>query len=427
MNLKSLGLLLMLFYSLSSFANCRVHLDDLTSGVATKGYLDSTALDDPKGYELAKKGLIGWGLSAFIKPSVEAAKAHFELKEAEENLARMKAELEQTQDPDKKFVLEKAVKKGEEYLKTDINRDPLTKGMYLIADVPANFAELPAEEKLKIYRDLFPKVKVVYFSHETGEPIEITAEEKTIFDLSKLRTANLGVAGVWFSNPGWVLPKLRGVLKLDKETLGGSTYKNLKNQARKFEAKGYTFHFNYDFKKSLEKLRDQKRVGQDVDENRFRNPAVFNAAVQSYEAGRAFSVEMVDRHGNIKGGFVCFRYGNIVAINSVFYDPPNEDDVDMTGKTEEEKRAILERPLLDYAKITVLPLMDRLLATGVIEFIDMGMVSPYSKSLKAKYISRDEFLGMLAKLPAEDIAIDLSGTWKAPAGGAAVGGGSAKK
>lgn len=413
---KSFGLLFALVFSVSSFANCFEALKDLTKGVTTKGYLYSIPLDDPKGYELAKQGLIGWGLSSYIKPSVEAAKAHFDLTEAAKNVEKLKTELAANQDPNKAEDFQKAIEKGEEFLKTDINKDPLTKGMYLIAEVPANFESLSDEERKSIYRKLFSKVKVVYFHHQTGEPIEVTDEEKTIFDLSMLRTANLGIAGIWFSHPGWVLPKLRGVLKLDKETLGGSTYKNLKNQARKYEAKGYKFHFNHDFEESLNKLADQKRVGQDVDENRFRQAAVFNAALQSYKNGKAFSVEMVDRNGEIKGGFVGYRFGNIIAINSVFYDPPNEEDVDLTGKTEEEKKAILARPLLDFAKVPVLALIDRLQAAGI-EFIDMGMVSPYSKGLKAKYISQEEFLGMLNKLPKDDVAIDLSGTWKAPEGG----------
>ncbi len=417
--LKAAGLLLAFVVSSSSFANeCSKHLRDITKGIATKGYLYSIPLDDPRGYDLAKQGLIGWGLSAFIKPSVEAAKAHFDLKEAEENLAKLKVEQENNKDPKKAEALKLAVEKGEEFLKTDINKDPLTKGMYLIADVPENFASMPEEERKQVYKDLFPKVKVVYFHHETGAPIEITEEEKSVFDLSKLRTLHLGVAGVWFSNPGWVLPKIRGVLKMDKATIGGNTYKNLKGQARKYEGKGYTYHFNYNFEKSLQMLRDQKRVGQDVEENRFRQPAVFNAAIQSYKNGKAFSVEMVDRHGNIKGGFVCFRYGNIISINSVFYDPPNEEDVNLEGKTEEEKKEILETPLLDFAKVPVLALMDRLQAAGI-EFIDMGMVSPYSHKLKTRYISQAEFLGMVNKLPQEELAIDVTGAWKAPLGGPA--------
>lgn len=421
MKLKAFALLVAVFVSVPSFAGCIDYLKDYSQGVTTKGYVSAAPINDPRGYEFQKSGLIGWGLSTYIKPSIEAAKAHYELKEAAANVAKTKGDLEKETDPEKKKKLEAQIKKGEDFLKTDINKDPLTKGMYLIADVPANFDDLSNEEKLKIYKEIFPKSKAIYFHHETGNLVEVSEEQKKVFDLDRLIVDYLGIAeGTWFSFPGWVFPKIRGALVLDKETIGGSTYKNLKNQARKFERLGYTFHFNYNFRKSLEMARDQARIGQSVDENRFKRfPALFEATLKNYEIGRAFSVDMVDRHGNIKGGIICIRNGNIVAINTIFYDPPNEEDVNLQGKTEEEIKEILARPLLDYAKIVVLPLIDRLKETGVIEFIDMGMVSPYSRSLKADYISSDQFLGLLAKLPKDDLNINLSGTWKAPQGGSA--------
>lgn len=431
MKLKALGLLFTLVFSTSSFAD--ICSDHLAGGIAVKGYLDSTALDDPKGYELAKQGMIGWNLTIYIKSSIEAAKHHFELKEAEDNLAKLKEKLAANQDPSKEEDLKKQVATGEEFVKTDINKDPLTKGAYLIADVPENFESLSKEEKLKIYKELMPTAKLVYFpvnvdkegknkygltfKNEALDPIEISIEARKKIDLEKSSVMPLSVSGVAFRNPGWVLPELRGVLRLDQKTIGGETYKKLKGQARKFAAKGYTFHFNYDFKKSLEMLRDQPRVGQSIEDNRYQLPAVFNAAMKSYEQGRAFSVEMVDRYGKIKGGLICFRYGNIIAINSVFYDPPNEDDIEFKEHTEEQKKAVLKKPWLNYAKITVLPLIDRLLETGLISFIDFGMVSPYSDSLNAGYIFRDEFLDMKNKLPEEDVHINFSGTWTPPVGG----------
>lgn len=414
----------LLFSSAQSFAKmgnlgCDLSLlpFDFANRVAVRGFLGSNPrLDDARALEFSKIGLIGWSISVYVKPSIEAAKNHHDLVESRSLLAKKEEQLKSFEETlsllgsestgsvqetkqeyaEKVENLKKEIAQNKVTIKS-VDQAP-TKPLYLIADIPAHFSEMTKEQKLEWYQGIFAQNKLMFFSRHDQQPVEVTPLQRQIFDLSTVRVMENGILGTVFGNPGWAYPERRGVLKLEEETFKGSTYKKLRNQARNYEKAGDKFVFNSNFQEALETARDQERRGQSVEQSRYRIPAVFKKSMDFYKEGIAFSVEHRDKDNNLLGGLICFRYGNLITIDTVFY----KNDI-------------------GSAKVAALALIDRLMAAGI-KFIDMGMVTSYSESLKAMYVDSDminptEFEAMINALPQEHVEIDLSGEWKAPVAG----------
>lgn len=436
MTFKSLGLLTVLFLSISSahvWANeCDKSLMsfDISKRVGTRGFLASNpGLDDARAYDLSAEGFIGWTLSAYVRPSVEAAKAHHDLIESNEILDRKKAKLAEfeatedfvmIEDPQVLEAISAKIKEAKQEIEDDekkikMMKDPIMKPMYIIGELPEEYEQLQITDQMSdkekadvvskkraIYANLFRNSRLIHFSRHTGQPVDVTDEQRSFFDTSKAIPFSPDILGHRIGNPGWVFPEVRGVLPIEK-SLSGSTYKNLRNQARKLQTEGHRFVFNEDFIASLNMTRDQDRRGSSPEESRYKIPAVYNKSLEFYKEGKAFSVEIRDKNNKLKGGLLCFRYGNLVTIDTVFYDRKNPADLE-------------SRPDISYAKVAVLALMDRLKAVGI-TFIDMGMVTSYSDTLKAFYMESDEFLALVAKTPKGYIEIDVTGEWTPPAAG----------
>jgi hypothetical protein len=109
--------------------------------------------------------------------------------------------------------------------------------------------------------------------------------------------------------------------------------------------------------------------------------------------GLALSVEVYAPDGTMVGNSINFKIGNLVTGDTVYYDQKITSFIDDQGN---------ERKLdpIDWSKVVDVVTFDYMNAMGI-SFMDVGMVSNYSKSLKGRLIPRAEYLELISQLPNE--------------------------
>lgn len=356
------------------------------TGLTDRGFLGPVPEETSPAAEAYAQslGFMKWGLRIYIVPSIEAAKEHFWTQQRRSS---------QQENLPPKYIMAK---------------DPLMWGVYLIFPPPEGVSTRIS----KLYNRVSPKYLFnrlspsgVYYLYRDYEltpnpqdksPVSLTGDVQVMpLDPHLIQERITPESLVWVKaeeelgpflyQGGWFMPQVRGVLSLEP-LLESKTYKKLLREARTMARNGFRFRFNgdsrpMDFKLAVEKVRDQDRVGQIAGSSRYADEELFESMLQSYQDGHAFSVEVWTPQGELAAGAIGHVHGNLYSPDSIFYD-----------------QNLLGGQAINAAKIALIALLERTAQLGI-PFIDAGMVSPFTASLKGRLISREDFLSGIRSLP----------------------------
>ena len=225
-----------------------------------------------------------------------------------------------------------------------------------------------------------------------------TAKKMTNLEISLL----IKDEGDLFYQMGWFAPEVHGVIVVDDFT-SRSTAKDLRKFIKSLFNKGYRITFNQNPRMVIEEAGDQVRGQKETKgASRFKEETI-RTYEELIKAGKAYSIEIWHPTGILVGGTFGFISNGVVGGESVFY--PNPKDPDLLKlkelfKNDPRFAAYSSDPVLsksiDFAKVAVLTLMDALKANGI-DFMDAGMVTPFTKSMSGKYIWKEDFERLMGK------------------------------
>ena len=293
--------------------------------------------------------------------------------------------------------------------------DSLLKGVYVLG-VEESAVEFASDEdanqprrkvKGETMRQVLEKANgFVEFHPATGEvrhtPMSEIAKRLDFVPLTKIAPDKAAMGRHFFAHEGWAATKKRGILYYSEWEKSDAIQRSRK-LARQLTRLGYQIKYNGDYKKALEMARDQKRViiennvKRHEQNSRYHSKSLFEAAMQMYEKGMAFSVELYRPDGKMIAGSINFRNGNLIMGDTIFYD------IDETVYTDEQGKD-REVDAIEYAKLVDVLTMDYMAAAGV-KILDVGMVSPYSASIRANYFPRETYLQEIENLPKQPIEL----------------------
>lgn len=203
---------------------------------------------------------------------------------------------------------------------------------------------------------------------------------------------NIAQSSVLFGNR----PHYRVLAIADRKVVGINHVDALQNKNLRFiisrthtmlRDRGYRIVFNQRLEETITRLQNQQRRGQSLDMNRHRDPVVANNLRSAFAAGKAFNVLLIDPQDQIVAGNVGFVDDhNLFSPDSVFAD--NIDD----------------------AKVAYFSFVRYLKAHGI-EFLNAGMVTPFTASIGGYRVARAEFDQMIETLPSTKITLPTSG-WR---------------
>lgn len=316
---------------------------------------------------VAKEGIIWWYIRIFVVPSVEAAKAHAALE-----------------------------------------KDPLMQGVYLInsGKTAEETAALTNEKAGDVFKRMLANDQMYFFRVKDNLATQVVPPDYIAKNLTPENMAwdlDDPEHGPYIRENGWTFRRYTGVLEASKTILAkSSTYANIRQLARKLYDQGFRIHFSRDFKRALNMVRDQKRYieGQWIANSLYagESNANYRQTLESYESGRAYSVEVWNEKDEMVGGIIGFRDGTLYSPESTFYDQERYPKIS-----------------IGFAKWASMVLTERLHAAGI-PFADVGMLSDFSASMKGELIDMELFLQMMATLPAKaDVDFTTPYTPPAPA------------
>ncbi len=381
----SAGCEALLGYTLKAVAGGE-HDFDFYAGQAMRGFLGSyPSFADKDAARLKAQGLMMWGHSFAVRKSVAEAKAH------------------------------------------DANFNGLEKISYFITDIDVSDLKEPLpedsteikEQKTKMiqerFRQIFATAPLIYWDDSESiiakkkvAPLMVTVDHEMAARLmppEKIGWFAGDDRGPRFHQSGWTFMKIRGEIKYAKTFESGSdTIKKLLEEGKKYSSRGYTFTFNQNFQESLDLARHQVRRVKDPatgivtfeKNSRYLDDDEYNATLESYKNGNAFSIEFRDPSGKLLAGVLGDKHGNLIAMETIFYD-----------WTRDEK-GNYKKSLIDFSKLAVIAGLKRLHEHGI-NIVDAGMVTPFTATLKGEYVSRDEFARDIQMLNAQGpIHIDFN-------------------
>ncbi len=156
------------------------------------------------------------------------------------------------------------------------------------------------------------------------------------------------------------------------------------NKTRTLFKQGYRVVFNEDVEHSITALQNQGRRGQSVEMNRYRDHNVEHTFRAAFAAGKAFNALLHNHDGAIVAGVAGYMHENVYSPDSVF-----GDDIDLVK-------------VVDFA-------LARYLHAHGIDFINAGMVTPYTASIKGYRVTEQQYRELQAQLPREPVSLPHSG------------------
>lgn len=184
-----------------------------------------------------------------------------------------------------------------------------------------------------------------------------------------------------YSVPAFTKRKVIGVNHAS--TLHDRSLRSVFNKTRTLLKEGYRIVFNEDVGHAISALQHQERKGQTVKMNRYRNSKIEGDFRAAYAAGKAFDVLLRNPDGEIEAGVVGYVHNNIYSPDSVFGDD------------------------LDKVKVVDFALM-RYLHTHGIDFVNAGMVTPYTESIKGYRVAEQDYQKLVETLPPEPVSLPHS-------------------
>ena len=350
---------------------------DWKSGWTDRGFLgfqnNSPTLNSESYMYALKNGLMWWNLRIYLVKDLEEAKAHNALVE-----------------------------------------DSMMKGVYVVgADESA--VDLKSDEdahlasravKGESLKGLIEKAEGLTEFLEDGSVRKISIGEvnsRLNFSVvSKIKPDKYAHGKNCFTHAGWAATKKRGMIQYDE--FSNSPYvRNGRKLARKLIALGYEIKVNADYQKSLDMARDQLRVVK-VDgvkkrekNSRYLKKELYDAALAMKDKDLAFSVELYRPDGKLVGGSINFVVGNLITGDTIFYDLNETTYADELGQT-------VQIEPIEYARLVDVVTFEYMVALGI-PFMDIGMVSDYSKTLNGRIFPREEYLGAIQNLSKDEIRL----------------------
>ncbi len=167
------------------------------------------------------------------------------------------------------------------------------------------------------------------------------------------------------------------------EALQDRSLRKIFNKTRTLFKQGYRVVFNEDIEQSITALQHQARRGQSVEMNRYRNSHVAHALRAAFAHDQAFTVLLRNADGATVAGVVGFVRENVYHPDSVF------GDINMVE-------------VADFALMRYLHAHD-------INFVNAGMVTPYTAKIKGYRVTQQQYLELQAQLPHAPVSLPPSG------------------
>ena len=203
----------------------------------------------------------------------------------------------------------------------------------------------------------------------------------------KFSTISAPGAELFGNLPHWRIPAFtqRKVIGINHaNSFNDQKLRSIFNRTRTLMRQGYRVVFNQRIEETINFLKNQERRGQTVEMNRYRNESVANNLRSAFVAGHAFNALLLNPEGDIEAGVAGFVYQNQFRPDSVFGDDINN------------------------VKVVDIALMRYLLAHDI-EFVNAGMVTNYTESIKGYRASQQEYEELVATLPKEIVTLPLDG------------------
>lgn len=181
--------------------------------------------------------------------------------------------------------------------------------------------------------------------------------------------------------PAFTQPKVVGINHAD--TFQDRSLRSIFNKTRTLFKQGYRVVFNAEVEHSIKALQNQERRGQSIEMNRYRDPQVASMFRAAFIDGKAFNALLLTPDDAIVAGVVGYVHDNVYSPDSVFGD-------------------------IDTVKVVDFALMRYLHARGI-DFINAGMVTPYTESIKGYRITKQQYRELLTELPSEPVSLPPSG------------------
>ena len=185
------------------------------------------------------------------------------------------------------------------------------------------------------------------------------------------------------------VPSLRGYLRLRcgrwsvstmRSTLENRSLRGVFNKTRTLFKQGYRVVFNESAEEAIVALQNQPRSGQSLTMNRYRVQHVADTFRAAFAADKGFTALLLDPDGAIVAGVVGYVHDNLYSPDSVF-----GSDIDLVKA-------------VDFA------LMRYLHGRGI-DFVNAGMVTSYTESIKGYRVSEAQYYELVAQLPPEPVML----------------------
>jgi Leu/Phe-tRNA-protein transferase len=351
---------------------------DRLSGIGERGYLGSKPAPTPEILEAATKlALMKWNVKIFPVRSLAEAQdlnwltariADLQINLNMEELSTLKGD----------DLVQAGIRAAKELIrnKREVVYNPLMTGLYIIA--PEVDLTTMTDTEAQAFMASIPS-REIYEIDENGVVTKLdSALVAERFDSkSMVRTKYFAQEPIHIRQDGWFFPKVRGILRVNTMNRATSkTYGKLEKRLRAdIKRDNLEFTFNQDMTGVMRGAMLQQRRGQEVQNNRVTEQSIEDF-LRLQADGLAVSIETWQRHEDgtrelVAGTFGTLRKG-VLELDSIFYPP---------GK-------------VDYARYLFLMARDRLIKAGM-EFIDGGMVSPFTRQMKGAYVSAEEFIELL--------------------------------
>ena len=181
--------------------------------------------------------------------------------------------------------------------------------------------------------------------------------------------------------PAFTQRKVVGINHAD--TFEDRSLRSIFNKTRTLFSQGYRIAFNTEIERSITALQNQERKGQSVEMNRYRDPQVASMFRAAFAKSKAFNALLLAPDGEVVAGVVGYLHNNVYHPDSVFGD-------------------------INMVKAVDFAFMRYLHARGI-DFVNAGMVTPYTKSIKGYRITEHEYHALTANLPREPVSLPHSG------------------
>jgi hypothetical protein len=274
-----------------------------------------------------------------------------------------------------------------EALARDSQIPDLYKKAYLIdpqLDISQFSKDTPPAVLAEAFAKSFARSRMIEFADKRDSNGKVIRGEYVTTDVDKASFARVvnfneisfskDKKGRGFKFWGWTYPEMRGMISTEKifalnkngRIANSDIRKSLVRLIQFVQEEGGTIHVNYDFEKSLDlaanMLRDDGEGGVAKNSRYFEDIWAIPVARELHEHQRSFSMEAVDRNGNIVANQIGYITGQMYSGDTVYFQ---QNDPYLA-------RAVIMAGMVILKKMGIM-------------YVDSNVVTPFSKQSGAEY------------------------------------------